>query len=266
MPSWRKVLRIASIIAVSSMLVGISAGNASALELRFVHAVPGGGQASLNAGKTSIGGPVSFGGITDYTRVAGGRVELVLSPAGGGRPLAKAGETLRGGRMTVVATRQGKRVVLRVLQDGRASGGRARIRAMNAAPELGNTQVALDGRPVARELTPGEASDYTPVDPGTYRIQATRPSGGGGALASRPGVSLAAGTSTTAFVVGSGGERTRILVASDATVTPRQAPGTGLGGLAGGSAWAAAIAAALAAGALGGTAYVLASPRRRHGP
>src|SRR5947207_8784933 len=106
MPSWRPLLRIASIMALTSMLVGVSAGNASALELRFVHAVPGSGEASLSAGKTSIGGPVAFGGATDYTRVGEGRVELVLRPAGGGKPLAKAAETLRGGRMTVVATKR----------------------------------------------------------------------------------------------------------------------------------------------------------------
>jgi hypothetical protein len=257
--------KIASIMALSSMLVGISAGNAWALELRLVHAVPGGGQATLSAGKTEIGSPVSFGEVTRYTRVPEGRVELVLRPATGGKPLVKAAETLRGGRMTVVATRDGQRVMLRVLPDGRASGGSARVRAMNAAPELGATQVDVDGRPVARDLPPGQASDYTTVDPGTYRLEAARPGGGGGALASRSGVSLAAGTSTTAFVVGSGGEPTRVVVASDATVTPRQAPGTGLGGLAGGTAWGAALAAALGAGVLGGAAYLLATRRRRHG-
>src|SRR3954462_3802993 len=97
MPSGRPILRIARIIALSSMLVGLSAGNASALELRFVHAVPGGGEATLSAGKTEIGGPVAFGGVTGYTRVGEGRVQLALRPAGGGKPLAKAAETLRGG-------------------------------------------------------------------------------------------------------------------------------------------------------------------------
>jgi hypothetical protein len=258
-------LRIARIIALSSMLVAVSAGNASALELRFVHAVPGGGEATLRAGNKAIGGPVSFGGVTGYTRVGEGRVELALSPAGGGKSLAKATETLRGGRMTVVATKQGQKVMLRVLPDGRGSSGRARVRAMNAAPELGTTEVRLDGRALASDLSPGQAGDYSAVDPGTYRLAAMRPSGTGDALASKPGVSLAAGTSTTAFIVGSGGEPTRIVVASDGAVTPKSAPGTGLGGLSGGTAWASALAAALGAGALGGAAYLLATRRRRHG-
>jgi hypothetical protein len=247
------------------MLVGVSAGNASALELRFVHAVPGGGEAALSAGKTAIGGPVSFGGVTDYTRVGEGRVELVLRPAGGGKTLAKAAETLRGGRMTVVATRQGEQVMLRVLPDGRGTSGRAKVRAMNAAPELGTTEVKLDGRQLAGDLPPGQAGDYSTIEPGSYRFAAMRPGGGGGALASKSGVSLAAGTSTTAFVVGSGGEPTRIVVASDGAVTPKAAPATGLGGLSGGTAWASALAAGLGAGALGGAAYLLAGRRRRHG-
>jgi uncharacterized protein DUF4397 len=264
MLSLRPGLKIASIIALSSMLVAVSAGNAWALELRFVHAVPGGGEATLRAGKTEVGGPVPFGGVTSYAGVGEGRVQLVLRPASGGKPLARAAETLRGGRMTVVATRQGKQVKLRVLPDGRGSAGRARVRAMNAAPELGSAQVQLDGRPVGSDLPPGQASDYSTVDPGTYKLEAVRPGGEGGALASRSGVNLAAGTSTTAFVVGSGGEPTRIVVASDGAVTPRRAPGTGFGGLAGGTAWAAALAAALGAGVLGGAAYLLAT-RRRHG-
>src|SRR5215208_5537353 len=131
MPSGRPIVRIARIILLSAMLVAVSAGNASALELRFVHAVPGGGEATLSAGKTAIGGPVSFGGVTDYTRVREGRVELVLRSAGGGKTLAKAGETLRGGRMTVVATSQGEKAMLRVLPDGRGTSGRAKVRAMN---------------------------------------------------------------------------------------------------------------------------------------
>jgi hypothetical protein len=258
-------LRIVSIITLSSLLLGVSAGNAWALELRFVHAVPGGGPATLSAGKTAIDRPVRFGGVTEYTRVDGGRVELVLRPAGGGQSLGKASETLSGGRMTVVATRRRKHVALRVLPDGQASGGRVRVRAMNAAPELGRAEVKLGRRLVAQNLEPGQASRYSMVGPGTYSLKAARPGGDGGALASRSGVSLAAGTSDTAFVVGSAGEPTRFVVVSDETVTPKQPPGTGLGGLAGGTAWATAVIGALAAGALGGVAYLLASCRRRRG-
>jgi hypothetical protein len=191
-------------------------------------------------------------------------VELVLRPASGGPPLDRVAQTLTGGRMTVVATQRGKGVALRVLPDGQASGGRVRVRAMNAAPELARTEVRLGRRLVARHLVPGQASNYSMVPPGTYSLKAARPGGDGGALALRSRVSLAAGTSDTAFVVGTAGEPTRFVVAPDAAVTPKHPPGTGLGGLADGTPWAMALAAAVGAGMLGGLAYLLASWRRRH--
>jgi hypothetical protein len=261
----RFVLRLALMLSLTSMLVGVSATNAWALELRFVHAVPGAGAASLSASGTSVGDPVSFGGVTSYTDVRSGSQKLELTPAGGGKALATANESLGDGRYTVVASGAGGRVDLHVYRDGEAKSGKAQVRAINAAMELGNTEVALDRRAMAGNLAPGKASPWSTVDPGTYQVEAMRPSGKGGALASRSGVSLAAGTSTTALVVGSGGQPTRIVLASDSTVTPSEAPGTGLGGLSGGTPWAAALAAALLAGALGGAAYTLASRGRRHG-
>jgi uncharacterized protein DUF4397 len=252
-------------VSLTSMLVGVPAANASALELRFVHAVPGAGAATLSAGGTTVGEPVTFGGVTGYRKVRSGREKLELRPAGGGKALAAANESLGEGRYTVVASGTGGSASLNVYRDGKAKSGKARVRAINAAAELGGTEVALDGKPVANNLSPGKASSYATVDPGTYKLDAMRPSGKGGALASRSGVSLAAGTSTTALVVGSGGQPTRIVMASDSAVAPSEAPGTGLGGLGGGTLWAVALVAGLAAGGLGGVAYTLASRRRRHG-
>ena len=80
------------------------------------------------------------------------------------------------------------------------------------------------------------------------------------------GVNLAAGTASTAYAVGSGGERTRFVVVQDGVDAPAGGPATGLGGLSGddGAPWLAALLAALAAGTLGGVAYTRAA--RRRGP
>jgi hypothetical protein len=259
------VVRFASTIAISAIVLLLSAVNAWALEVRFVHAVPGAGPAKLNAGRTDVGGAVGFAGVTRYARVRAGRTDLRLTSPGGGESIARATESLSGERVTVVATRSGKRVTLQTFSDSRAEGRRARFRAINAAPELGAADVQLDGRVTARSLEPGRASPYQSSQPGRYKVDVTRPGGRGGSLATRSGVGLVAGTSTTAFVVGSGGEPTRIVIASDGAAAPRAAPATGLGGLSGGTPWVAVLAAALAAGAAGGAAYTLASRRRRHG-
>jgi hypothetical protein len=101
------------------------------------------------------------------------------------------------------------------------------------------------------------------LEPGTYKLEAMRPSGKGGALATKSGVNLEAGTSATAVIAGSGGKPTTIIVASEGAVAPTHAPKTGLGGLDGGPPWLTALLAALAAGVVGGGAYRLAA--RRHG-
>ena len=118
------------------------------------------------------------------------------------------------------------------------------------------------GRTLAARLPPGEASEYLTVDPGSYGVQVTRPGGGGSPLAEGQ-VTLAAGTASTAIVVGSGGQPVEIVVTDDAVARS--------GGGARPRASAASTATArrgrwlcwrrCCAGALGGGAYRLA--RRR---
>jgi hypothetical protein len=249
------------IIALASMLGVVSVADAQALELRFVHAVPGAGSATLTAGGEQVGGSPGFSGVTSYSKVPDGEVKLQLRAAGGGDALASAEESLSGGRYTVVAFSRDDRVRLEAYREERPREGSARVRAIDAAGELGEVAVRLGDTTLARGLGPGEGSPYRGVDPGTYDLTVSRARGQGGALASRKGVAVSAGTASTAVVVGSGGEATRVVLLPDGTAAPSAAPGTGLGGLEGGTAWAAVLGAALAAGALGGAAYTLA--RRR---
>ena len=252
--------RLPLIIALALMLGVVSAGDARALELRFVHAVPGTGSATLTADGKEVGGSPGFSGATGYASVPDGRMKLELRPAGGGRPLASADESLSGGRYTVIASRRDGRVDLRPYREERPRERAARMRAINAAGELGEVTVKL-GETELGGVPPGGATPYRGVDPGSYDLSVSRARGGGGALASRKGVTVSAGSSSTAVVVGSGGEPTRIVLLPDGTAAPSAAPGTGLGGLSGGSSWAIDLAAALAAGALGGAAHTL--TRRR---
>ena len=235
------------------MLVVAPVGTASAAELRFVHAVPGQGPAALEVNGTA-GNPVAFGEAGEYTNVPNGSVTLTLGEM-------ESEEDLTAGRYTAVAWREGDRVALTVFSDGSAQAAQARVRAIHAAGELGEGDVQLDGQTLASALPPGEAGEYQTVDPGTYALRVTRPGGGGSPLAEGQ-VSLAAGTSSTAFVVGSGGRPVEVVVAEDDVAAPSQGPATGLGGLDDdGPPWAAVLLAALCAGALGGGAYRLVQRR-----
>lgn len=244
----------AGLIAGLVMLLATAASAAAQTSVRFVQAVPRVSDAELTVGGQTVGGPIGFGEATDFVSVQAARAELRVDA----RRVATA--NLRdGGRYTVVALREDRRPALRVYRDSPASAGEARVRAIQAAGELGEVDVRSGQRSIARRLDVGDASPYVSLDPGTYSLEATRAGGRGGALASRGGVSLTAGGSFTAVIVGSGGEPTRFVLLGDATAAPAGAPATGLGGLAndGGVTWPIVLLAALVAGALGGTCFWL---------
>jgi Domain of unknown function (DUF4397) len=234
------------------MLVVAPVGTANAADLRFVHAVPGQDPAALEV-DGQAGPRVAFGQVGEYARVPNGTVTLRLGEL-------EAEEDLSEGRYTAVAWRRGDQVMLDVFPNASAQAGRARVRAIHAAGELGEGDVLLDGQTLARSLSPGEAGDYQTVDPGDYEVRVTRPGGGGSPLA-EDAVTLAAGTASTAIVTGSGGRPVQIVLADDAVAAPSQGPATGLGGLDEGTPWTAVLLAGLLAGALGGGAYRFA--RRR---
>jgi hypothetical protein len=257
------------IAATLMLLTAPAASAATAANVRFVNALPGGKPASLEvapAGATPGAGEevqAGFADSTDYVEVEPGSVVLTLSSGEAAQPLARVERTLaRSGRYTVVAATSGASG-LRVLRDGPPAGGVARLRIVHAASELGQVDVMLGRRLTARALSFEDSSPYRRVEPGTYRLSATRPGGRGGALVSRS-VVLTAGTSFTVVLAGTGGQPTRIVLASDATVVPKGAPATGLGGIARERTvpWLLVLAAALAGGLLGGMGYRLASGRR----
>jgi hypothetical protein len=226
-----------------------------------VHAVPGAGSAKLTVGSASTSS-IGFASVSSTASAAGGRVTLRLVAADGGKTLASLPATLEDGNYTVVATKKGDKPTLLMFHDQAAAGGKASLRAIHAAPELGKAELSADKRPVGKALAFEEAGPYKNMEPGAYKLDVMRPSGKGGALATKSGVNLEAGTSNTAVVAGSGGQPTTIIVASDRAVAPAEAPQTGLGGLAQSTPWLAALLAALAAGLAGGAAYTVAVRRR----
>ena len=239
-------------------------------KVRFVQAIPGFAPATLQATAGGISERidrgVEFGQISRYAAVPEGKVtfELWETPANG-QPVAQAEETLQGrARYTVVATRDGQESLM-VIREGRADGGTSRVRAVNAAPELGAVDVQLGDQPVAEGLGLGDVSAYTSVGPGAYAVSVMNPQDGS-TLASRGAVTLSAGTSTTAYVIGSAGEPVDVLVAGDQTAAPRGAPQTGFGGLADGdSPVLFALFAGFLAALAGGAAYVALTARSRRG-
>ena len=253
-----KRLRTAiGLVAVSMLVAPAATAQAKGAQLRFVHAASGAGPALLAIDGKRVGSAVAFGEVGSYVSSPSGRVELSVVPEGGGKALGSGSGEVGPGRHTAVAWLRNGKFELSVIDDAAAVAGKARLRAVHAAGELGRASVELDGRSLGEALSPGDATPYESLEPGSYELKVVRAGGGGSPLVTKPGLRLAAGTSSTAFVLGGGGKPVRIVLASDATASPSQAPATGLGGLGDGTPWLAIVLAALAAGGLGGGAYRL---------
>jgi len=231
-----------------------ASGDAS---VRFVHAVPGAGPAELVVkGGAQVGSGTGFGQVSSYVGVSPGSHEVSLKS--GKTTIAVTNVDFTDGkRYTVVAMSQGKKAQLRPYVDGKAADAKARLRLIHAAPELGSPDVRLDGQALAEKASFTEATPYLTVSPGSHALEVTKPGSGGGRPIAGKQVSLSAGSSSTAFLIGTRGEPTSIVLASDQTASPSRAPRTGLAPLGGGRPWATIGAIALLAGLLGGGLYLL---------
>jgi hypothetical protein len=243
------------------MLVGGPAASALATaKVRLVNARPGSQPVGLKLVEGTAAPPIfgqaAYGQVTPYVKVPAGSAQLAISglSSSTGGPRAQTSEQLADGQSyTVVALALGtKAFQIKVYRDGHARAGKARLRVIHAAPELGSPNIRLGQRTIAEKLSFGDATPYLWIAPGSYALSVARP-GSSSSIFSKQ-VSLSAGAATTAIVTGSGGAPGMVIVATDETKTPAGAPETGLGGLArgGGPPWLWAALAALMAGALGG--------------
>lgn len=230
-------------------------------KLRFVHAAPGVGEATLTAGDIEVGA-AAFGKATPFADVPAGSAQLELEAEGG---TLEATEQLQAGRAyTVIALAQGQSGELRVYPDGTPKPETARLRMIHAAPELGSPDFSLNGETVSEGTAYKEATAYWDLRPGTYRAVLVNPETGDPAVPAEE-IPLAAGTTSSLVVLGSRGEPVRTLLLADGSAAPAAAPQTGFGGMAGGGpSWVAALLAALLAGAAGGAAFLAVGRRRAH--
>lgn len=254
------------------MLVAGPAASASAMaKVRLVNARAGSQPVRLDLAIGSAhspgGGAASFGQVTPYASVTSGSAQLSVTSGTGSAASATATQQLTdGARYTAVALAKGaKGFELKVFEDGEAKAGRARLRVLHAAPELGSPNIRLGQRTIAEDVGYRSATPYVSLDPGSYMLSVVRP--GGTDPIFQKHVALSAGVATTAILAGSGGAQERLIVATDATVTPAGAPETGFGGLAGcgGPQWGLIALAALCAAALGGLAQVTLARRNGRG-
>jgi nucleoid-associated protein YgaU len=197
---------------------------ASAL-VRFIHAVPGVGTATVNlnpgSGPENFGS-IGFGQVTPFKSLRSGSFKWTL--AGGGKTLATGTSTIGSGvyDIAIVAKPSGPGVELMSYPAASAKPGTSLVRVIHAAPELGRPMFMLDEHTLAGMLGYVHASPYFAVKPGAYSISAMKPwlmKPGDPTLVDVKGLTLSAGKAYTAFAIGSRGQMVRVV-----TVVDRGAP------------------------------------------
>ena len=232
--------------------------------VRFVHAVPGVGEATVSVNGTEIG-TAGFGEATEQTTVPSGSASFEVI-ASDGVKLSADQDLAPGKSYLAVAMKTDKSAEIRFFEDREAKAEVARLRMIHAAPELGDANFVLDDKVVAKDASYTDATDYLQLQPGDYRVAVKNPKNDETVVSGS--ASLAAGTSDTALVVGSQGEAAKIVLVEDDVAAPGSAPETGLGGLAridgSGPDLPLAGLAALVAGMLGLAGARLMTQRRGH--
>jgi hypothetical protein len=261
--TWESKLKtraiVISAVLIAMLLATSSAGAKQTAQVRFLHAVPGVGTASLSASEVKVGS-AAFGETTGFATVPAGKSPLVLHGPDG--LVLKGSDQIDADHAyTIIALAKGKSAELRGFVDGSARAGVARVRMIQAAPELGMPNFVVGGKTVAKSAAYGSDTGYADLQPGSYKVMVENPATGKSVIPTAT-VSVSAGSATTAVLVGSRGEKARWVLIDDATAAPSAAPQTGLGGLttsSGGMPWLLALLAALGAGTLGGLLHRSAS-------
>jgi hypothetical protein len=250
----------ALIVATAAIL--LSPAGASAAQgpshLRFLHAIPGAPAANVTlSGGSGTATPlngIAFGQVSQSAAEPSGSVTVTVSAAG--KKVGSATEALApGASYTLVAEGTAAKPRFRLYRAGKPVPGKASVRAVHAAPEMGTVQMSLSGKPWG-SVGFGQDTGYKTAEPGTYEAEATM-KGDKSPIVDQKGVQVGAGSAYTAYAVGSAGQRTRFVLVQDSVAAPSGAPETGLGGLSssGGTPWLAALIAAVLAGAAGGLLY-----------
>jgi Domain of unknown function (DUF4397)/LysM domain len=193
--------------------------------VRFVHAVPGVGKAEVSvndgSGLEKVGA-IGFGQATGFHSVRSGAFHWSLS--GGGKTLAKGTTTVGNGAYDLVVLEQNSQVKLGVYKAQGGKPGTALVRVIHAAPELGSPELTVDGKVAVKSLAYTKATPYVPLAAGTHNLGANRP-GDKTPLVSSAHLTVQNGKSYSAVVVGTRGQRVRVVALLDRGGSA--APGTG---------------------------------------
>lgn len=198
----------------------------SMAKVRVIHASPDAPAVDIWVdGQAALRG-VAFPAISDYLDVPAGAHKIVVAPAGQGEAAAviTANPTLEAGMAyTVAAVGPVASIKGQIFNDNLAApaAGKAHVRVIHASPDAPGVAVKVAGGPtLIQSLEFPNASDYLPVDAGSYNLQVT-PAGGDAVVIDIPNTALTAGTIYDVVAVG----QLANIQAQVATYTPEASAG-----------------------------------------
>ena len=208
---WRGM---APVVVGLTVGLGMPAQGFAKAVVRFVHGVPGVGRATVtvdsHGNKTTIGS-IGFGQSTKWRSIHTGAFRWSLS--GGGKTLASGSSTVGTGAYDIVVLEQRSRVKLGIYKASGGKAGTSRVRVIHGAPEFGAPELTVDGKEAVKRLAYTQATPYVSLAPGAHTFAAVKP-GTANALISAKATTQA-GKSYSAIVLGTRGERVRVVTLVD---------------------------------------------------
>jgi hypothetical protein len=189
------------LIAASAALVGhpVNAQTATATTLRVVHASPDAGPLDLIVDGEVSYRRLTYGEATPYGSIPPGDHTFQLVPAGAGSegaaPIFESTATVESGQSYIAVAAgpaAGLSMIVAPVTLDALDIDRARIRAINAAPDAGSLDVVANDDTLLEGVAPSSAADYEEIDLGTYDL-AVQTEGSDEAAISLTGVTLAGG-------------------------------------------------------------------------
>jgi len=215
----------ALLLALGLMLPAAAQGGNA--RVRVIHASPDAPAVDVFVDGQAALRNVAFPAISDYLEVPAGAHRVAVAPAGQGEAAAviTANPTLEAGAAyTVAAVGQLANIRAQIYNDNLAApdAGKAHVRVIHASPDAPAVAVKVaNGPTLIQSLAFPNASDYLPVDAGSYNLQVT-PAGANDVVLDLPNTTLQAGTIYDVVALG----QLANIRAEVATFTPGTAGGT----------------------------------------
>jgi hypothetical protein len=183
--------------------------------IRFIHGVPGVGTATVDV--SSGGGNHSLGSIgfaqsTNWHSIRSGTFHWSLLSSG--KALAQGTATVSNGAYDIVVLEKAMKVWLGIYPAQAGKTGTSLVRVIHGAPELGSPELTIDGKQAVKSLSYTNATPYVSISPGIHTLGAMRP-GDTTPLVSGAHVHLSAGVAYSAVVLGTRGQRVRVVEVTD---------------------------------------------------